>query len=124
MTNTSCSTLGLAFGKKIETGDEEIVQRIVDVNHNLERIASPGSYLVDTFPILMKIPRSLAPFKQELLELHRKEYTLFRGLLDDVRYRMKDGTAPKCWERDFLERQADLDLTDDQGAYGKFYLTI
>lgn len=32
----------LAFGKRIETGDEEIVQKIVAVNHNLERIASPG----------------------------------------------------------------------------------
>lgn len=36
----------LAFGKRIETGDEEIVQRIVAVNHNLERVASPGAYLV------------------------------------------------------------------------------
>lgn len=32
----------LAFGKRIDTGDEEIVQKIVAVNHNLERIASPG----------------------------------------------------------------------------------
>lgn len=40
----------LAFGKRIETGDEEIVKKIVAVNHNLERIASPGAYLVDTFP--------------------------------------------------------------------------
>ncbi len=66
----------------------------------------------------MKLPKFLAPFKTELEELHRKEYTLFRGLLDDVRDRMEDGTAPKCWERDFLERQAELSLSDDQGAYG------
>lgn len=107
----------LAFGKRIETGDEEIVQKIVAVNHNLERIASPGAYLVDTFPILMNIPKPLAPFKQELEELHRREHSLFRGLMEDVRERMKDGTAPRCWERDFLESQADLGLTDDQGAY-------
>ena len=66
----------LAFGKRIETGDEEIVRRIVDVNHNLERIASPGAYLVDTFPILMKVPKLLAPFKKELEELHRREHSL------------------------------------------------
>lgn len=107
----------LAFGKRIETGDEEIVQKIVAVNHNLERIASPGAYLVDTFPILMNVPKPLAPFKQELEELHRREHSLFRGLMEDVRERMKDGTAPRCWERDFLESQADLGLTDDQGAY-------
>ena len=107
----------LAFGKRIETGDEEIVRKIVAVNHNLERIASPGAYLVDTFPILMNLPKSLAPFKTELEELHRRGHSLFRGLMEDVRERMKDGTAPKCWERDFLESQSELKLTDDQGAY-------
>ena len=65
----------------------------------------------------MNIPKPFAPFKKELEELHRKEYSLFRGLMEDVRERMKDGTAPKCWERDFLERQNEFDLTDDQGAY-------
>lgn len=75
---------------------------------------------MDTFPILMKIPEFLAPFRSELQELHRKEYTLFRGLLEEVRERMKYGTAPKCWERDFLERQADLNLSDDHGAYGSY----
>lgn len=70
----------LAFGKRIDTGDEEIVQQIVAVNHNLERIASPGAYLVDTFPILMKLPRFLAPFKREIEELHRREHSLFRGM--------------------------------------------
>lgn len=39
------------------------------------------------------------------------------GLLEDVRERMKDGTAPKCWERDFLENQSEFNLTDDEGAY-------
>ena len=39
------------------------------------------------------------------------------GLLEDVRERMKDGTAPKCWERDFLENQSEFNLTDDKGAY-------
>ena len=92
----------LAFGKRIETGDEEIVRKIVDVNHNLERIASPGAYLVGTFPSLMHVPKPFAPFKRELKELHRREHGLFRGLMEDVRERMKDGTAPKCWEKDFL----------------------
>jgi cytochrome P450 len=107
----------LAFGKRLETGDEEELKRIVAVNHHLERVASPGAYLVDAFPSLMKLPTFLAPFKRELEGLHDEEHSLFRGLLENVRMRMKDGTAPKCWERDFLESQENLDLTDDQGAY-------
>ncbi|KAK5164027.1 uncharacterized protein LTR77_010118 [Saxophila tyrrhenica] len=107
----------LAFGKRIETGEEEVVRRIMKVNHTLERVASPGAYLVDTFPILMKLPKFLAPFKKELQELHREEHSLFRGLLEDVRERMKNDSAPNCWERDFLEQQQSLDLTNDEGAY-------
>ncbi len=107
----------LAFGKRLETGEEEELKRIVSVNRQLERVASPGAYLVDTFPSLMLLPKFLAPFKQELERLHDQEHSLFRGLLEGVRQRMKDGTAPKCWERDFLESQSELNLTDDEGAY-------
>lgn len=107
----------LAFGKRIVTGEEEVLRKIVDVNHNLERVASPGAYLVDTFPILMKLPNFLAPFKRELNELHDREHSLFRGLLEDVRDRMKKDDAPPCWEREFLEHQSEYGLSDDQGAY-------
>lgn len=107
----------LAFGKRIETGEEDVLRKIEEVNHHLERVASPGAYLVDTFPVLMKLPKFLAPFKKELEELHDREHSLFRGLLEDVRERMKEDTAPKCWERDFLEHQHELELTNDEGAY-------
>ena len=30
---------------------------------------------------------------------------------------MKTGDAPGCWERTFIEKQTEFDLTSDQGAY-------
>jgi hypothetical protein len=33
----------LAFGKRLVTGEEDVLKRIVDVVHNLERVASPGA---------------------------------------------------------------------------------
>ncbi|KAK5019977.1 hypothetical protein LTR16_000079 [Cryomyces antarcticus] len=107
----------LGFGKTIKTGDEELVRRIMHVVHTVERVASPGAYLVDTFPILMCLPTWLAPFKQELGRLHKEELGLFRQLQDDVRQEMKDGKAPQCWERTFLENQAEYGLSPDEGAY-------
>lgn len=108
---------GLGFGKVIETGDEDIVQEILQVVHTVERVASPGAYLVDTFPALMSLPRLISPFRQELEGLHQRELNLFRRLMSDVREDMKQGKAPKCWERDFIEQQSEFGLTDDQGAY-------
>lgn len=48
--------LQLAYDKTVETGDEPIVRDILEVVHTLERVISPGAYLVDTFPILMWLP--------------------------------------------------------------------
>ncbi|KIX03989.1 uncharacterized protein Z518_07542 [Rhinocladiella mackenziei CBS 650.93] len=108
----------LGYGKTIETGDEPYVRRILKVVHTVERVASPGAYLVDTFPILMHLPTWLAPFKQEAAKLHDFEITLFRQLLFEVRDKMTaDKNCPRCFAKTFLERQAEFGLSDDEGAY-------
>ncbi|EXJ92987.1 hypothetical protein A1O3_01543 [Capronia epimyces CBS 606.96] len=107
----------LGYGKTIETGDEPYVRDALRVVRNVERVASPGSYLVDTFPVLMCLPTWLAPFKREAARLHQFEMALFRQLLLEVRERMNVKKAPDCFMRTFLERQAEFGLSDDEGAY-------
>jgi cytochrome P450 len=107
----------LGFGETITQGDDWRLERIHSIVHTVERVASPGAYLVDTFPSLMKLPDVLAPFKKELKALHRIEVDLFRDLLETVRSKMLSGKAPACWERTFLENQEKFKLTDDEGAY-------
>lgn len=51
----------LAYGKTIETGDEPYIRDALQVVHTVERVASPGAYLVDTFPSLMMLSTWLAP---------------------------------------------------------------
>ena len=107
----------LAYAKTIETGDEPYLRDVLKVVHTVERVASPGAYLVDTFPSLMYLPSWLAPFKREAARLHDFELTLFRGLLNEVRGKMNEGKAPKCFTTTFLEKQAEFGLSDDEGAY-------
>jgi cytochrome P450 len=107
----------LCYGKTVETGDEQYVRDILQIVHNVERVASPGAYLVDTFPILMCLPAWLAPFKREAARLHAFEIKTFKGLLLEVRDKMQAGKAPKCFSRSFLERQAEYNLSDNEGAY-------
>ncbi|KAK4498266.1 hypothetical protein PRZ48_010923 [Zasmidium cellare] len=108
----------LAFGKTLETGHEQSVRNVFNVVHTVERVASPGAYLVDTFPSLLILPQAIAPFKQELAGLHERELKLFRKLLNDVKSEMKAGTAPDCWEKDYLERKAEFPhLNEDEAAY-------
>ena len=107
----------LAYGKTIETGDEPHIRDALRVVHTVERVASPGAYLVDTFPSLMYLPSWLAPFKREAASLHDFEITLFRGLIGEVREKVKQGKASRCFTTTFLEKQAEFGLSDDQGAY-------
>lgn len=47
-------TISVGFGKVLTHDDKnEYLRRIMKVVHTVERVASPGSYLVDTFPSLM-----------------------------------------------------------------------
>ena len=107
----------LTFGKTVETGKEEHVRRILGVVHTAERVASPGAYLVDTFPVLMWIPKVLSPFKRELGALHQEELSLFRELQSEVKHEMQAGHAPPSFTRTFLEKKDEYGLNDDEGAY-------
>ncbi|OAP55993.1 hypothetical protein AYL99_10145 [Fonsecaea erecta] len=107
----------LCYGKTVDTGDEAYVRDILQIVHTVERVASPGAYLVDTFPALLWLPAWLAPFKREAARLHAFEIKVFRGLLLEVRDQMQAGKGPRCFSRTFLERQAEFGLSDDEGAY-------
>jgi hypothetical protein len=107
----------IGYGKTVETGDEPYVRRILQVVHNVERVASPGAYLVDTIPLLKYLPSFMAPFKREAAELHQKEIGLFRELLVDVKLEMDQGEAPVCFARTYWENQDEYGLSVDEAAY-------
>ncbi len=109
----------LAFGITLFTGEEEAAQRILKVDHELERVASPGAYLVDTFPSMMNLPDFLAPFKREGKQLHAEELDLFRSLVTDVDKKRQAGdqSINNTFTLRWLESKDDYKLSDDHGAY-------
>jgi cytochrome P450 len=109
--------LRLAYDKTIELGDEPFVKRALRVVHTVERVASPVAYLVDTLPVLMYLPKWLAPFKREAESLHQEELSLFCELLDEVRAKTRQGKCGSCFAKTFLEKQSQYALSDEEGAY-------
>ncbi|KAK4545451.1 hypothetical protein LTR36_002801 [Oleoguttula mirabilis] len=107
----------VGFGKVMKDNDDPLLKRLFAENHQLERVASPGAYLVDTFPILMNLPDWLAPFKRELKALHVEEQDIFFGLHEDVRREVQQGTAPDCWQKTYIEHAEEYKLTTAHGAY-------
>ena len=111
--------LRLAYSKRVDTGEEAFVRRILKVVHTVERVASPGVYLVDAFPILMRLPSFLAPFKREGKRLHDEEISLFRGLLQEGVEASKDAPSPEsanfCGK--WAANRKAYDISDDHVAY-------
>lgn len=107
----------LGFGKVMKELNDPLLRRLFTELHHVERAASPGQYLVDTFPVLMHLPDWLAPFKRELKALHLEELDIMRGLLNDVKRELEQGKAPDCWEKMYIEQKDQYGLTEDQGAY-------
>jgi cytochrome P450 len=109
--------LRLGYGKLVETGEENYVRRIIQVVRTVERMASPVAYLVDSFPILMWLPKFLAPFKREGERLHKEEPSLFRELPDDVKSDVAKGDANPSSAKTWLEKRDEYGLVDDEAAY-------
>jgi cytochrome P450 len=110
--------LELAYDKPIVTGEELYVRRILQVVRTVERVASPGAYLVDTVPALMCLPSFLAPFKREADRLHQEELDLFRELLKDG---IDASSGKELHEQNFcgkwFQKKDAYGISDDHAAY-------
>jgi len=106
--------MALAYGKVPNAYDDPDV---LAVNRCLTRLGvnvRPGLWRVDVYPILRYIPGYL----KELQDGHREELALFKNQLEEVREKMKRGESmPDSFGKYLIDRQEDLDLSDDQLAY-------
>lgn len=65
-------------------------------SHFTSFVSIPGKYLVESWPWLLKLPRGLQWFRREPEEYKQRDIKLYTTLLEDVKSRMHDGTAPDC----------------------------
>lgn len=72
----------LAYGYRLWTGHEEAFEDAKRVQHELNRTAVVGAYIVESFPILNYLPFFLAPWKREGAELFKLEHDLHVGNLE------------------------------------------
>ncbi|KAL6252458.1 hypothetical protein RBB50_000177 [Rhinocladiella similis] len=109
--------LRLAYSKPVHTGNEPFVKRILAVVHTVERVASPGAYLVDTFPALLNLPSFLAPFKREAAKLHAEERDLFQGLLQEGLENNQKNSHEENFCSKWYQRKESYGISDTHAAY-------
>ncbi|KAK0235465.1 cytochrome P450 [Armillaria nabsnona] len=107
----------VAYGRRIKTLDDDIVVRNMKTDGYFGKIHVPGKFLVDSWPILLWLPKFLQWFRWEP-ERHRALDTeLYMALLDDVRQQMQKGTAYPSMASHGLEKQEEFGLSDEETAF-------
>ncbi|ETW77266.1 cytochrome P450 monooxygenase 29 [Heterobasidion irregulare TC 32-1] len=105
--------VSLTYGKRIDSVDEWIVKE------NMASMACslPGKYIVESWPWLLKLPRSLQWFRWEAEEQRRRDVKLLTHLLDDVKSRTAEGTCPPCLASETLSKREEMGVSELQVAY-------
>ncbi|VBB79476.1 Putative Cytochrome P450 E-class, group I [Podospora comata] len=72
----------LFYGQRVREADDAILLQAHAVNHEFDQLAQVGKYLVDSFPVLNRLPGFLAPWKAEAAEHWGKQRALHVGNLE------------------------------------------
>jgi cytochrome P450 len=67
----------------------------------------PGAWLVDWIPALDYLPDALAPWRKQAVALRNQIMPFFLIFYDQIKERMKNGTAPDCFVTSLLTDKAN-----------------
>lgn len=93
------------YGHRVADWNDPVISRVYKVLEHFSQMAEPGAWLVDSFPLLAKLPSRMVQnwwnIGREWFEYDSKVYLdLYLDLVEKV----KKGTAPDCFIRDVYER--------------------
>ncbi|KAF9481944.1 cytochrome P450 [Pholiota conissans] len=103
----------IGYGRRIRSLDDPLVV----ANSKVDECATQGKYIVESWPILLKLPRFMQWFRWDPEAQRKTETALFTSLMDDVRDQIKRGVAKPSIAKRGLEKQADFGLSDLETAY-------
>lgn len=106
------------YGVSEERGlaEEHHVHEIASYMENIDRVATPGMYLVEFLPSLLYLPTWLAPFKQEAKVLVKRHWDYLSSLMQQSTEKHTNGMteAPESFARKYLLAKGDWKLDDDE----------
>lgn len=111
--NTSVKQI---YGITEERGsaEERHVHEISSFMEQIERVSTPGMYLVEFIPSLLYLPEWLAPFKREARALVRRHWNYMASLMDQPsdKYTKEVAETPESFARRFLRTKEDWGISD------------
>lgn len=99
--------------------EEYHVHEIVSFMEQIDRVATPGQYLVEFIPSLLRLPTSLAPFKQEASTLVKRHRDYLSPLVSQQadKYQNHVPESPESFSRRYLKTKDDWSLSDREAVW-------
>ncbi|KAF7358526.1 Cytochrome P450 [Mycena venus] len=108
--------LGVVYGlPSLDSTDDPLITRVDDFIRRLVRATLPGTFLVEIFPVMKRLPSWMAKWKKEGLEWHRKDTILFQGIMNDAKDLARSGSLSPCFAGHLIENPRDL--TEKESAW-------
>ncbi|PIL24617.1 cytochrome P450 [Ganoderma sinense ZZ0214-1] len=123
----------LAYGRRVKSLQDEVVLAKIkagsyfgepaykadDMSCVVNRVHRrvPGKYLVESWPILLWLPKCLQWFRRDIDKHREMDVALYMSLMHQVRRKMADGTAQPSMATIALGKQEEFGLTELETAY-------
>ncbi|KAL0563744.1 hypothetical protein V5O48_018320 [Marasmius crinis-equi] len=107
----------VSYGRRVETVDEWVVRENMEAMDYLTSVNIPGKYIVESWPWLLRLPRSLQWFRKEPEQRRQRDINFLMHILNDVKSRMKAGTIPDCLTAQCVDDLQKIGMTELELAY-------
>jgi cytochrome P450 len=111
--------ISITYGHRIATWDNPLAKKIYKVVNNMQNYASPGMWMVDTFPSIQYLPQVLfGNWRDFGRKCHEHDAPIYLGLWEDLKKEVGEGKAKACFCKDFYEGKPEKEGIDNlQAAY-------
>ncbi|KAJ7672234.1 cytochrome P450 [Mycena polygramma] len=107
----------VTYGRRIKSLSDPMVLKNMETSDYFVKVHIPGKFLVESWPVLLYLPRFLQWFRWEP-ERHRALDTeLYMSLMNGVKRELAENNAPPSMAAYSITKQAEFGLTDVEAAY-------
>ncbi|KAF8888833.1 cytochrome P450 [Infundibulicybe gibba] len=115
----------VTYGRRVDSVDEWVVKENMNamdfhnsqIRINLKPSSIPGKYIVESWPWLLKLPRSLQWFRRAPEAQRQRDIAFLTHLVDGVKKGMKDGTVPDCLTSQTISEIDKIGMSEIEMAY-------
>ncbi|KAH7347962.1 cytochrome P450 [Pyrenochaeta sp. MPI-SDFR-AT-0127] len=108
--------MSVVFGRRSLLDDPDVVELFETIELFLEN-QQPGVNVVDSFPVLDKLPKALQWWRPRGEMIFQKTANVYRREVSRMEENMKNGTQRRCFGTDFLETKEVKEMTETQKLF-------